>query len=160
MQQEMERVDRAEAFFRSGCSCAQSVLGAYCDLAGMDLKTAMRIAAPFGAGVGRMREICGAVSGMCMVLGLLYGPDDPTDAAQKGAHYALIQQAAERFAQKNGAIVCRTLLGLDKGKDSPTPQKRDATYYQKRPCVQYVRDAAQILADMIAEQTQMQSRKV
>lgn len=158
--QEETRADRAEKLFRSGCSCAQSVLGAYCDLAGMDARTAMRIAAPFGAGVGRMREICGAVSGMCMVLGLLFGPDDPTDAAQKGAHYALIQQAAERFAQKNGAIVCRTLLGLDAGKDSPVPQKRDAAYYQKRPCAAYVRDAAEILQDVIAEQMQTDSHNV
>ena len=156
----MSRADKAEEIFRKGYNCSQAVFAAFADVVGMDEETALKIASPFGAGIGKLREVCGAVSGMCMVLGLLYGPDDPTDAAQKGAHYALIQQAAEQIAQKNGAIVCRTLLGLDKGKDSPTPQKRDAAYYQKRPCVQYVRDAAQILADMIAEQTQMQSRKV
>lgn len=149
-----KKTDRAQELFRQGCNCSQSVLAAFCDATQLDIDTALRISAPFGAGVGRMREVCGAVSGMCMVLGLLYGSDIENDPEKKAAHYALIQRAAGMFEERNGSCICRTLLGLDAGKDSPVPQARTSEYYKKRPCVQYVCDAAQILETLIAQENE------
>ena len=144
------RADRAEALFKQGYNCAQAVVLAYADLIGMDEDTAAVASMPFGAGLSRLREVCGAVSGMSMVLGLLYAPKDPNDHPAKAAHYALTQKAALMFQEKNGAYICRTLLSLGtEGADDPTPEKRTASYYKKRPCSEYVRDCAQIVQDII-----------
>lgn len=144
------RADRAEALFKQGYNCAQAVVLAFSDLTGLDEDQAAVLSMPFGAGLSRLREVCGAVSGMSMVLGLLYAPKDPNDHAAKAAHYALTQQAALAFQEKNGAYICRTLLSLGtEGKDDPTPEKRTESYYKKRPCSEYVRDCAQIVQDII-----------
>ncbi len=137
----------AEELFLQGYNCSQSVLAAFSDELGLDRETALKLSSSFGGGMGRLREVCGAVSGMFMVAGLKYGYDDPTDGTAKTSHYQRIQTLAQRFKEENGSIVCRELLGLPNGPDSPVPEKRTQEYYRKRPCVQLVRCAAQIMQE-------------
>ncbi len=141
---------RAAELFREGCNCAQAVFTAYCDLTGLDERTAMRIAASFGGGMGRMREVCGGVSGALMALGMLCAPDDPGDQAAKAAHYARVQELARRFRERNGSIICRELLG-EKAGSGHVPEARTEEYYRMRPCERMVFDAAEILEEMLKE---------
>ena len=147
----MERGKKAEELFLSGCNCAQSVLCAFEDVTGMSHSDSMKISSSFGGGMGRLREVCGAVSGMTMVAGFLSPCPTADDPAAKKANYALVQRFAEAFREQNGAIVCRTLLGLDHAKDEPTPSPRTAEYYKKRPCAELVSDAARIVAQYLVE---------
>lgn len=140
-----ERTDKAVSLFKSGCNCSQAVVTAYCDQFGLDEKTAMRAACGLGAGLGRLREVCGAVSGMALLAGLKYGNEDPADAAGKKRTYEVVQQMAAAFRERNGNIVCQALLGLEKPENDPAPSERTAAYYQKRPCAEYVADAAAIV---------------
>ncbi len=140
-----ERAERAKAFFNEGYNCAQSVAMAYADIANLDEKMVATITASFGGGMGRLREVCGAVSGMAFVASFLSPCPTADNAEAKKANYALVQEFAEKFRQQNGNIVCRSLLGLDQPKDEPTPSPRTTEYYQKRPCAEYVYDAALIV---------------
>ena len=144
-----ERTARAKELFLSGYNCAQSVLLAYRDLSELDEKMAATISAPFGGGMGRLREVCGAVSGMTMVAGMLYPNPEPNDIPNKKATYAAVQDLAEKFRQENGHIVCRELLGLATTKDEPTPSERTQEYYKRRPCAEYVEIAARIVGEKI-----------
>lgn len=144
--------DRVVALFREGYNCAQAVFAAYCDETGMDFETALKLSSSFGGGMGRLREVCGAVSGMFMVLGAKYGYSDPKDNKAKEQHYRLIQTLAKQFEEQNGSIICRELLGLDHVRDHPVPDERNAAYYKKRPCVEMVRYAAEILDHYMEEQ--------
>ncbi len=145
MQHMSERTEKAVALFKAGCNCSQSVIGAFCGDLGLDEETAMRISYGLGGGMGRLREVCGAVSGMVVLAGLKYGSGDPRDAAAKKKTYEVVQQMARAFREKNGSIVCRQLLGLEQREDDPTPSERTPAYYQKRPCAEYVADAAAIV---------------
>ncbi len=147
-----EYAQKAMALFKEGYNCSQSVLLAFEGCYDMDRRTALMLSSSFGGGMGRLREVCGAVSGMFMVAGLLYGYDDPKDMAAKTEHYARIQELARRFEQENGSIVCRVLLGLGEGKDSHVPEKRTDEYYKKRPCGQLVGIAAMIMENYMREQ--------
>lgn len=148
----MSKREIAIAHFKAGCNCAQAVLLAFCEEVALDETTALRLAAPFGGGFGRQREVCGAVSGMCLVLGFLDGYDDVTDPAKKTAHYATVQQLCAAFRERNGSIICRELLGGTAGKDTaPTPDARTEAYYKKRPCAELVGDAAEILEGWLRE---------
>ena len=140
---------RAEALFRQGYNCAQSVFAAFADLLGMDESYALRLASSFGGGVGRLREICGAVSGMEMVCGVLYGYDTANDDARKAEHYARVQELALAFREKNGSFLCRELLGLSETHSSPIPSQRTAQYYQDRDCAAFVRCAAELMEEYI-----------
>ena len=140
-----ERAERAKAFFNEGYNCAQSVAMAYADIANLDEKMVATITASFGGGMGRLREVCGAVSGMAFVASFLSPCPTADNAEAKKANYALVQLFAEQFRQQNGNIVCRSLLGLDRPKDEPTPSPRTTEYYQKRPCAEYVYDATLIV---------------
>ena len=141
--------------FKKGCNCAQAVLLAFHKEVGLDEKTALRMAAPFGGGFGRQREVCGAVSGMCMVLGYFDGYDDINDPARKAAHYQTVQELCAQFKERNNSIICRELLDGTAGKDTaPTPEARTAEYYQKRPCVELVGDAAEIIDAWLANRAQ------
>lgn len=140
-----ERVEKATALFKSGCTCSQAVLLAYCDLFELDEKTAMRISCGLGGGVGRLREVCGAVSGMALLAGLKHGSEAPQDAAAKKRTYEVVQQMACAFRERHGSIVCRQLLGLDKSENDPAPSERTEAYYLKRPCAEYVADAAALV---------------
>lgn len=137
---------KAEILFKQGYNCSQAVLLAFCDELNLDKETAARLASSFGGGIGRMREVCGAVSGMCMVAGLCKGYSDPKDMEGKKRHYSLIQKMANEFKEKNSSIICRELLGLSAGADSPSPSPRTAQYYKKRPCAELVGIAAEIAA--------------
>lgn len=149
---ENSRPERAEQLFREGYNCCQAVVGAFADEIGLDMQTAMRLASSFGGGVGRLREVCGTVSGIAIVAGLLYGPGDVTAPAAKGAHYKLIQKLAGKFKEQNGSIVCRELLEGVTVTTGATPEERTTKYYEKRPCAEYVKFAAQILDDEITAQ--------
>ena len=137
--------------FLEGYNCSQSAFLAFRDITGMDKQTALRLSSSFGGGMGRMREVCGAVSGIFMVAGMLWGYDRPGDIESKAAHYARIQSLAEAFRSKHGSIVCRDILKGIVNDSSPNPTVRDAEFYKKRPCLHCIEDAAAVLDDMIAE---------
>ena len=140
---------KAMELFKEGYNCSQSVFLAFEDKYDMDHTTALRLSSSFGGGMGRLREVCGAVSGMFMVAGILYGYDSPKDFKGKKIPYERIQELAHEYDLRNGSIVCRELLGLGKGKDEPTPEVRSAEYYKKRPCVQLIGMAAAIMEQYI-----------
>lgn len=140
-----ERALRAKEFFNQGYNCAQAVALAYADITALDERTVATITASFGGGMGRLREVCGAVSGMSFLASFISPCPTAEDGEAKKANYALVQKFAEEFRRQNGNIVCRSLLGLDRPKDEPTPSPRTAEYYQKRPCAEYVYDAALIV---------------
>lgn len=144
------RREKAMRLFEEGYNCTQSVFLAFADLYVLDQKTAARISSSFGGGMGRLREVCGTVSGMFMTAGILYGYDTPGAREEKAEHYARIQELAKRFEEKNGSIICRKLLGLSVERENPVPEERTAEYYKKRPCKQLVGDAAEIMEEYIA----------
>lgn len=141
--------EKAKQLFMEGYNCSQAVLGAFCEECGLDFDTAMKMSSSFGGGMGRLREVCGAVSGMFMVAGLIYGYDDPTAQEDKAKHYERIQKLAEEFRKENDSIVCRELLGLTEKKSEPKPEQRSAEYYKKRPCPEMVKMAAEIMEQYI-----------
>lgn len=142
---------KAIQLFAEGYNCSQAIVGAFEDLTEMDLQTSLRLASSFGGGMGRMREVCGAVSGMFIVAGILYGYSDPTDAAAKAKHYKLIQDFAKHFSDENGSIICRELLSGVAHTNGYIPEERTEKYYKKRPCKELVGTAAKILAEYILE---------
>ena len=152
----MEHATKAAQLFLEGYNCAQAVVVAFEDLTGLDRtfsakldeSFSAKLSSSFGGGMGRMREVCGAVSGMLAVLGILYGYSDPTDDEAKKAQYALIQELAGQFREKNGSIICREIL--KNPPTDPAPSPRTAEYYAQRPCARMVFTAAQILDDYIA----------
>lgn len=140
----------AKTYFKEGYNCAQSIALAFCDEIGIEKTKLLRMVSSFGGGMGRLREVCGAVSGMFFVAGALYGYDDPKDLQAKKEHYARIQELAAQFREKTGSIVCRELLGLE-GKDkSPVPSARTSEYYKKRPCPELIEIAADLMEAYIA----------
>jgi len=134
--------------FLGGYNCSQSVAVAFCDVTGLDKDFAARMASSFGGGMGRQREVCGAVSGMLMVLGLLYGYHTPGDDASKKAQYQDIQALCAAFREETGSIVCREIL--KNPPSDPTPSPRTAEYYAKRPCARMVMTAARLMDGYIA----------
>lgn len=144
---------KAMALFREGYNCAQSVFLAFEEEHHWDRKAAARISCAFGGGMGRLREVCGAMSGVFLALGCLYGYDDPQDYEGKKRLYGEIQKLAGEYGRENGrnSIICRELLGLPPGGDDPVPQKRSEEYYAKRPCIQLIGTAAAILERYIGE---------
>ena len=149
-----EKGRAARALFEQGANCAQAVLGAYAEELGLSRETAMMLASPFGGGMGRMREVCGAVSGMLMVAGLKYGYADVKDREAKKRTYRMVQELAGKFREENGSIVCRELLGAA-GKDtSPIPSERTAQFYKKRPCPCLIEFAANLLASYRPEESE------
>ena len=146
-----ERAARAKEYFNQGYNCAQSVALAFADVTNLDEEMVAKITASFGGGLGRLREVCGAVSGMAFLASFISPCPSADDADAKKANYALVQEFAEQFRQQNGSIVCRSLLGLDRPKDEPTPSPRTAEYYKKRPCSEYVYDAALIVGKYLAK---------
>ena len=147
----MSKSDKAKELFKQGYNCSQSVLGVFCEELGLDFDTAMKIAGPFGGGMGRMREVCGTVTGMFTALGLSDGFSDPTDPTAKGRLYLKVQELAKKFKEKNGSIICHELLeGIESSK-SPQPSERTETYYKKRPCIELVGDAVEIFEEFLKE---------
>lgn len=140
--------DIASYNFHAGCNCAQSVLCAFSDKIGIDERTCMKLASSFGGGMGRLREVCGAVSAMFMIAGLLKGYEIAGDDIGKTRQYQLVQDLAKKFKAKYGTIICRELLNLS-GEDSPVPSKRTAEYYDSRPCAEFIKTAAEIMENYI-----------
>jgi len=141
----MGKKELAMRLFKDGYNCSQAVFGAFADDLGLDFETAVKIASSFGGGMGRMREVCGAVSGMFMAAGLKCGYSSPTDFQSKTEHYKLIQDLAAEFRAENGSIICRELLGLEGKDNNYVPSERTNEYYKKRPCEELVGQAAEIL---------------
>lgn len=135
--------DRAVELFKKGFNCSQSVFAAFCDEFNMDEETALKVSAGFGGGLGRMREVCGAVSGASMVAGMIFGATDGSDREAKAKTYEKVQEIAAEFKKTNSSIGCRELLGLSNDDTvSAQPENRTVGYYKKRPCIKIVEDAA------------------
>lgn len=154
-----ERVAKAKRLFKEeGYNCCQAVVLAYNDLFGIDYETAASMSSGFGGGMGRMREVCGSVSGMVMLAGLIAPAKDPSVKVDRTRNYALVQEMADSFKAVNGSIICKELLGLvpmgsgiASAKESPEPSDRTAEYYKKRPCEELVGISARIVGEKIAE---------
>ena len=143
----MTRKEKAMQSFLEGYNCSQCMMLAFEDLLTIDLDTALKIASPFGGGMGRLREVCGSVSGMFMVLGFIYGYSDPKDYEGKKTLYEHIQELARRYEEANGSIICREILGDPAHGGDPTP--RTDSFYKKRPCAEYVGMCARITEEII-----------
>lgn len=149
-----ERQRRAEEIFRRGYNCCQAVLLAFADIiVGADEQTLATVGTGLGGGVARLREVCGAVSGMAIVTGFISPATNPENMAERTANYALVQRFAAEFKKERGSIVCRELLGIRKEaarQEPPKPSERTPQYYHARPCVVNVGLAARIVADYLA----------
>jgi len=137
--------------FKQGYNCSQAVVAAFCEETGMDFENALKISSSFGGGMGSLREVCGAVSGMFMVAGMKYGYTDPKARGSKSEHYKLIQEMAEKFISDNRSIICRELLGQRRKSEGHVLEERTEEYYKKRPCVELVGDAAEIMHQVILQ---------
>lgn len=148
-----ERVQKAQELFYQGYNCSQAVFGAYADIFGVDFKTALKLSAGLGGGCGRQRELCGAVSGAVLVIGLKYGSVQGDDQQGKKLCYEKVRAFSDEFKKVNRSIICRELLGIDNIEESSTPNKRDEQYYKKRPCAQLVKTSAEVLENFILKET-------
>ncbi len=143
---------RAQELFYSGCNCAQAVFCAFAEDMGLDPDTAARLASSFGGGLGRLRELCGALSGAELALGYLRGYADVTDPALKSEHYKRVRALAEAFREKNGTYICRELLKDVKTTPGGEPEARTPEFYAARPCLRLVGEAAGLLEKMLQEE--------
>jgi len=134
----MDRAEKAVGFFTDGCNCSQSVFTAFADEFGLDEALAQRLSCGLGGGVGRMREVCGAVSAAAMVIGMRLGPD-------KTKAYPAVQDFCAKFKARCGSIICRELLDGTGATEGGAPEARTAGYYERRPCAELVRIAAELL---------------
>ena len=148
-QEEIEkRVEKAKTLFHQGFNCSQAVFAACADIYGIEDETlALRLAASFGGGIGRMRQTCGAACGMFLLAGLQNGSASPGDAEGKKNNYTLVQDLAAKFKDENGSLICSELLGIAPKPQEPTPEARTEAYYRKRPCVEMVASAVRIFLE-------------
>ena len=147
----MNRKNDAINNFYEGYNCSQAVVLAFKDLLPIDEKTLLEMSSSFGGGISRLRETCGAVSGMAIVLGILYGYSNPKSQEEKASHYARIQEVILKFEERNHSLVCRELLNLQDKHSSPIPTIRTKDFYDNRPCPKLIGDAAEILEEYIKE---------
>ena len=143
----MDHGMKAAELFLSGYNCAQAVAIAFHEKLGLTEPQAAKMVSAFGGGMGRMREVCGAVSGMLFVLGALYGYDTPGDDVRKKKLYGEVQALAEKFRVENGSIICREILKNPPADPNPTP--RTADFYAKRPCARMVMTAARLMEEFL-----------
>lgn len=148
--------EKAVQNFLKGYNCAQSVAAAFAGICGIEEKEAVRFVSAFGGGMGRLREVCGAVSGMFFVLGILFGYDE-SNLEKKKELYERVQLLAERVRQAHGSIVCREILKDLKVTSDPAPSPRTAEYYAKRPCARVVGTCASVLEDYLREEGILES---
>lgn len=145
-----DRVERAVELFKSGFNCSQAVFAAFAGEFGMDEETALKVSAGLGGGVGRSREVCGAVCGASMVVGFKYGAVQGDDTESKQKCYEVVQEIIAEFRKTNPTIICRELLSLSENTPTdPKPEARTEQYYKKRPCVQIVEDAARAVEKIL-----------
>ncbi len=147
----MNRREKGENYFKQGFNCAQAVALAFADKIGLDEESIAKLISPFGGGFGRMREVCGAVSGMLVVLGFVEGNGMNGDDEKKLELYQKVQGLMKEFEKRNGSYICRELLALSEINSEPTPDKRTESYYKKRPCALLVGDACEILDEYFAK---------
>lgn len=148
----MTKAEKARELFMQGYNCSQSIAGAFCDEMGVDFEKAVSLVSGLGGGVGRLREVCGAFTGITLVLSSLENYVIPDDTKKKEL-YEKVQELSKGFAEMNGSIICRDILSLSLGEnDSPTPQERNEEYYSSRPCARVVFNAAKILEEYINSQ--------
>ena len=145
----MTKRELGESYFKEGYNCAQAVALAFEKELNLDKVFIAKTISGFGGGFGRMREVCGAVSGMVFVLSNLEGSFDPTDNNSKMEIYQKVQTLMKEFKEKNGTYICRELLALPEENSDPTPEKRTESYYKKRPCALLVGDACEILENYL-----------
>lgn len=146
-----QRQQKAQDLFFMGYNCSQSVAAAFDDITGFSQLTLLRLSASFGGGFGRLRELCGALSGAGLILGILYSSGDPSPEEKEG-QYARVQEIAKKFEKMHGTLICRELLAAKVAvTDHPTPDPRTPEYYQNRPCPQLIADAVLLLEQYIAE---------
>lgn len=145
----MDHELQAAQLFLDGYNCAQAITVAFSDITGLDKDFSARMASSFGGGMGRMREVCGAVSGMLMVAGILYGYDANSGESAKKEHYSLVQKLAGQFKEEVGSIICREILKDPPSDPNPTPRTEE--FYKQRPCTRMVMVAARILDAYIQE---------
>lgn len=144
--------EEACRLFLDGANCSQAVTAAFSDVLKLDKDLCLRLSSCFGGGMGRLREVCGAVSGMLIVAGALKGYAEHDDQ-RKAETYKLVQEMAEKFKEKHGSIICRELLGLlPQEKPSYMPTKRDESFYKKRPCMKFIETAALIAEELAANE--------
>ncbi|MCE5175384.1 MAG: C-GCAxxG-C-C family protein [Bacteroidales bacterium] len=148
------RIEQAVENFKNGYNCAQSVALAYADLFPVEVETIKQISAPFGGGMGRLREVCGAVTGAFMILGLEHPVTIPNDKPSKAANYTSVQRVGLQFKDQMGSYICADLLKIGRHPENPNPEDRNAEYYAKRSCAYCVAVAAEILGKEL-----MQSKK-
>lgn len=151
------RVRKSVDYFMEGFGCCQSVIAAFADIYDMDEKTALRIGAGFGGGVGRLRMICGAVSGIVTLVGLHCGSTNGDDSKGKANCYKVVQDLLDIFKQKNGSVICADLLAQSNctpATDTHVPDERNSHYYSTRPCARKVEDAARIFAEFLMEENE------
>lgn len=152
-----DRINKAVEYFNSGYNCSQSVVAAFADLYGFTPEQAFKMAASFGAGIGRMRQTCGAACGMFLLAGLDTGAVDADDRAGKSHNYAVVQELAKQFEAENGSMICAELLGLKKsekvGRD-PQAEARTPEYYKKRPCAMMVETGARLFANYLSRKNE------
>ena len=148
----MSKADEAMALFTEGANCAQAVLGAFATECGLTKEQAFKYASGFGGGFARQREVCGAVSGMALVINILYGNSDIKNKDAKDADYARLQKLLAKFKEETGAIICKELLAAnDAAKTNPISDERTKEYYKKRPCSQIVGIAATIVEEFLQQ---------
>lgn len=145
-----ERRQCAIENFQSGYNCAQAVFLAYSDIYNVENKLAKQLSAPFGGGMGRMREVCGALSGAFMLVGLKYPADNPEDKAAKMENYAAVQRVAAPFKEKHGTIICRELLDAKRAKPEADANDPFGGYLAKNPCARFVAEMAEIIGKELA----------
>jgi C_GCAxxG_C_C family probable redox protein len=144
----MNKTECAVACFEEGFNCAQAVLSTCGPELGLDRETALKVAGGLGGGMGRLGEVCGAVTGAFMVIGLKYGKTRPEDDEAKERAYGLVTEFADRFKSRNGSILCRELLGCD----ISTPESRAAAKEKDlfaTLCPKLVQDAMEIVEQML-----------
>ena len=147
-----DRVQKAKDLFYSGFNCSQSVVAAFADLYGFTPEQALRMSASFGGGIGRMRQTCGAACGLFMLIGLETGSVVGPDRAQKVYNYKMVQEAARKFREKTGSLICAELLQLRKSAPvTPQAEERTPEYYRTRPCARMIETAARLFADYLQE---------
>lgn len=146
-----ERAARAKAAFENGYNCTQAVIMAYADITDMDAEKFAAIVEPLGGGMGRLREVCGAVTGMFIISGTTHWGQSTTDRKVRTEIYSGVQELARRYKEHCGSIVCRELLGLKQHSDPPVPEERTAAYYRRRPCAEYIAYAARLVGEYLNE---------
>ncbi len=157
----MTRGDKAKENFLKGYNCTQAVLLSFDDVIDPErLSILMTGTSCFGGGMGRLREVCGTVSGLFIVLSCFYGYSGPEENEKKPVLYSYIQELARRFEEKTGSIVCRELLGLDHKRDTPVPDERDHAYYSKRPCPELCKLASGIVEEFLVGKGVISTRSV